>query len=97
VKTGDLLLCYVVKLSRWCGLLEVTSAAYEDVTPIFSDENDPFPIRFKVAPKVILDFEHSIPIEELWDRLSFTQDLVQGSVGWAQAAKLRQSLLRITD
>jgi EVE domain len=97
VKAGDLFLCYLVKLSRWCGVLEVTSAAYEDGTPIFAEENDPFPIRFKVAPKVMLDFEHSIPIEELWDRLSFTRDLQRGSFGWAQAAKLRQSLIRIAD
>jgi hypothetical protein len=34
----------------------------------------------------MLDFEHSIPIEELWERLSFTKDLLRGSVGWAQAA-----------
>src|SRR5262249_11099466 len=93
----DLFLCYLVKLSRWCGVLEVTSAAYEDQTPIFADENDPFPIRFKVTPRVMLGFEHSIPIEELWAQLSFTKELVQGSVGWAQAAKLRQSLLRISD
>jgi EVE domain len=97
VQQGDLLVCYLVKLSRWCGVLEVNSAAYEDQTPIFADENDPFPIRFKVTPRVMLGFEHSIPIEELWAQLSFTKDLVQGSVGWAQAAKLRQSLLRISD
>ena len=97
VKQGDLFICYLVKLSRWCGVLEVTSAAYEDHTPIFADENDPFSIRFKVKPKVMLDFEHSIPIEELWDRLSFTRELVRGSAGWAQFAKMRQSLLRVTD
>jgi hypothetical protein len=97
VKPGDLFLCYLVKLSRWCGVLEVTSAAFEDNAPIFADENDPFPIRFKVIPKVRLDFEHSIPIEELWDRLSFTRALVRGSVGWAQSARLRQSLLRLAD
>ncbi len=96
VMPGDLLLCYLVKLSRWCGVLEVSSTAFEDQTPIFAEENDPFPVRFKVAPIVALDFEHAIPIEELWDRLSFTKTLVRGSVGWAQAAKLRQSLIQIS-
>jgi hypothetical protein len=86
-----------VRLSRWCGDLEVISSAYEDETPIFTEGNDPFPIRFKVTPRVILDFEHSIPIEHLWRQLSFTKDLVQGSFGWAQAAKLRQSLVHISD
>jgi hypothetical protein len=97
VKPGDLLLCYVVKLSRWSGVLEVAGTAFEDNTPIFADENDPYTIRFNVVPKVMLDFEYSIPIDKLWDRLSFTKDLVRGSVGWGQTAKLRQSLVRIED
>ena len=97
VRSGDLLLCYLTKISRWCGVLEVVSLAFEDNAPIFADENDPFPIRFKVSPKLMFDFEHSIPIEELWDRLSFTRALVRGSFGWAQSAGLRQSLVRVAD
>jgi hypothetical protein len=97
VKLGDCLLCYLVKLSRWCGALEVVSGAFEDSTPIFADENDPFPIRFEVKPQVVLDFEQAIPIETLWSDLSFTNQLVVGSVGWAQAAKLRQSLIPISS
>jgi EVE domain len=97
VKPGDVLLCYLVKLSRWCGALEVLSDAFEDSAPIFADENDPFPIRFKVNPRVMLDFEHAIPIERLWTDLSFTNQLRVGSVGWAQAAKLRQSLVSISN
>jgi hypothetical protein len=97
VKQGDYFLCYLVKLSRWCGVLEITSNAFEDATPIFVDENDPFVIRFQVKPVVMLDFEHSIPINEpsLWSKLSFTRDIVAGSLGWAQSAKLRQSLFPI--
>jgi hypothetical protein len=72
VKRGDVFVCYLVKLSRWCGLLEVASDAFEDSTPIFAIENDPFPIRFKVRPKVMLEFDKSIPVEELWSQLSFT-------------------------
>jgi hypothetical protein len=96
IKRGDVLLCYLVKLSRWCGSLEVVSDAFEDSTPIFAEENDPFPIRFKVRPQVMLDFDRAIPIEELWSTLTFTNRLVAGSVGWAQAAKLRQSLIAIS-
>src|SRR5262249_53581485 len=88
---------YLVKLSRWCGVLEVSSDAFEDVTPIFADEDDPFPIRFKVRPKVMLEFEKSLPIEELWSQLSFTKQLKLGSFGWAQSAKLRQSLVPISE
>jgi len=86
-----------VKLSRWCGVLEVCSEAFEDSTPIFADEDDPFPIRFKVRPKVMLDFEKSVPIEELWAELSFTKELRPLAFGWAQAARLRQSLVSISE
>jgi hypothetical protein len=95
VKRGDVLLCYLVKLSRWCGTLEVQSEAFKDSTPIFADENDPFPIRFEVRPHVMLDFEKAIPIEELWSQLSFTRQLKLRSVGWS--AKLRQPLVQISE
>lgn len=97
VKCGDMLLCYVVRLSRWCGVLEVVSEAFEDATPIFADTNDPFPIRFRVRPQVMLDFEHAVPIEDaaLWPHLSFTRTLAVGAFGWAQSAGLRQSLLQL--
>lgn len=97
IKPGDVFVCYLVKLSRWCGVLEVVSQAFEDATPIFADDNDPFPIRFKVRPRVILDFEKALPIEELWTQLSFTKQLVLGSRGWAQFARLRQSLVQISE
>ena len=97
VKKGDLFLCYLVKLSRWCGVLEVASEAFEDSQPIFAETNDPFTIRFNVTPQVMLDFEHSIPIGEpsVWKQLSFTRELEPGAVGWAQSARLRQSLVEI--
>jgi hypothetical protein len=97
VKRGDVFVCYLVKLSRWCGLLEVASDAFEDSTPIFAVENDPFPIRFKVRPKVMLEFDKSIPVQELWSQLSFTNQLTPGAFGWAQAAKLRQSLVSMSE
>jgi hypothetical protein len=40
LNTGDALLCYLVRLSRWCGALEITSEAFEDSTPIFAEAND---------------------------------------------------------
>jgi hypothetical protein len=98
VRQGDKFLCYVVRLGRWCGVLEVTSDAFEDTTPRFADGNDPFSIRFRVTPTILLDFEHSIPIKlpELWNNLSFTKNIVFGSFGWGQSARLRQSLVEIS-
>lgn len=98
VQRGDVMLCYLVKLSRWCGILEVVSEAYEDGTPIFSETDDPFSIRFKVSATVVLDFEQAIPIDSspLWKQLSFTRDIVPGTHGWAQKARLRQSLTEVS-
>ena len=98
VSRGDALLCYLVRLSRWCGALEVTSEAFEHSSPIFAEANDPFPIRFRVLPQIVLDFEHSIPIQEpaLWQRLPLTRNIAIGTVGWAQEARLRQSLVEIS-
>ena len=97
VSKGDILCCYLVKLSRWCGLLEVTSDIFIDATPIFSDP-DPFVVRFKVRPIVLLDPELSIPIfdDALWPTLSITRELPKGVVGWAQFASMRNSLRPLT-
>ena len=47
VKPGDKLVCYMTKLSRWIGVLEVLEPCFEDDTPIFYPENDPFVVRFE--------------------------------------------------
>jgi hypothetical protein len=99
IRSGDKFLCYLVRLQRWCGVLEICGDAFEDGAPIFADGNDPFPIRFNVRPVVMFDFEHSIPIAlpELWDNLSITKGFVAGSASWAQAQRMRQSLLPILE
>ena len=92
VKLGDTFLCYLVRVSRWCGVLEVASEAFIDDTPIFSNP-DPFVVRFKVRSDVLLDPERAVPImeDELWSQLSITRDMEKGVKGWA-AAHFRGSL-----
>jgi predicted RNA-binding protein len=97
IQTGDRLICYVTRLSRWVGILEVTSAPFEDSTPIFYPEDDPFRVRFNVKPITLLDLEHAIPIYEdsVWDALSFTRGQSKGSSTWT--GKIRASLNQIDD
>ncbi|CAN5685244.1 hypothetical protein BH23GEM9_BH23GEM9_13920 [soil metagenome] len=97
IQPGDKLLCYMTKLSRWFGILEVVSGPYEDDTPIFYPVNDPFIVRFKVKPSIWLPKERGIPIheDEIWDRLSFTKGQDRGSSTWT--GKIRSSLVRIPD
>jgi hypothetical protein len=68
------------KLSRWFGVLEVIEGPYIDASPIFYPVADPFVVRFKVGPSVLLDVESAIPIHEntVWKVLSFTKDHDKG-------------------
>ncbi len=92
VKIGDRLICYVTKVSRWAGVLEVTSDWFEDDTPIFYTDEDPFVVRFQVKCLVWLDIEYSIPIHtsSIWQSLSFTKDHDKNTSSWT--GKLRNSL-----
>lgn len=92
IKVGDRLVCYVTKISRWAGILEVLSTSFEDDTPFYYPEDDPFVIRFKVAPIVWLNKEQAIPIkdEAVWNSLSFTNGHDQSTSTWT--GKLRGSL-----
>lgn len=98
VAEGDVFLCYLVGLSRWCGVLTATSKMFEDDTPYF-DDPDPFTIRFDVRPDVVLDFDRSVPIfePELWNHLSGTKEIDGRVPGWAQTANLRASLRELSE
>lgn len=95
VAAGDLLVCYVTQLSRWCGLLEVTSEAFEDSTPRFVEADDPYVIRFHVKPLVWLPLGQAIPMHEdaIWRAISFTKDHPKGSSLWT--GHLRTSLVEL--
>lgn len=97
VQRGDIFICYLTKLSRWIGLLEVTGAVYEDATPRFAEDADPFVLRFAVNPIVWLSPHDGIPIHEkaLWETLSFTRKHEQGSSTWTGA--VRSSLVRLQN
>lgn len=96
VHPGDIFLCYMVRLSRWCGALEVESEAYDDDSPIF-DDPDPFTVRFRVKSLVLLEFESSIPIrdDKMWTSLSITNKHEKGSRAWS--AFFRNSLNSVPD
>jgi hypothetical protein len=77
IGAGDKLICYVTRLQRFVGVLEIKSGPFQDRRPIFMKENDPFVLRFKVAPVVWLPLEKSISIHQdfIWNTLSFTKRL----------------------
>lgn len=97
VKPGDTFVCYLTRLSRWFGLLEVIDGPFINDKPIFLPEADPFVVRFHVRPVAWLDIDKALPIHDdaIWNGLSFTQDLEKGSIGWT--GKVRGSLVRLDD
>ena len=82
LRPGDILVCYLTRVSRWMGLLKVVSER-----PFQDDPSDdmPYVVRLKVHPIVFLDdIERAIPIRdpEVWTALSFTRDQEPGSRTW---------------
>ena len=69
MQQGDYLLCYLTGVSRFIGVLEVTSDPYQSSEPrIWSD--DPFPSRVKVNVVAKLTPETAVPIHDLLPDLS---------------------------
>ena len=97
VKVGDKFICYMTKLSRWIGMLEVTSSWFKDETPLFYSNDDPFVIRFHVRSLAWLERHKCVPIREdaVWNALSFTRESDKGSSQWT--GSLRSSLRPIDD
>ncbi len=97
VKVGDKFLCYVTRISRWIGILEVIGDLFEDSAPRFDSHNDPFVMRFKVKPVVWLPYERAIPIhdDQLWNALSFTKEYDKHSTTWTGV--VRMSLREISQ
>jgi len=73
IKPGDVLLCYLTGLSRWVGLLEVTSEPFKDDAPIWGP--DEFPCRVRVRILSALTPETAVPVLEMRDHLSVFKGL----------------------
>lgn len=97
IDEGDIFLCYLVGLSRWCGALRTKSRSFIDEAPLFKSDKDPFVVRFNVEPIHIFSAEHAIPVtlDSIWSRLTWTSEIQQGSVGWG--ANFQRSLRQIPD
>ena len=83
VRLGDIFICYLTGVSRWCGVLQVESSVFIDHTPVYSDP-EVFVVRFKVRPIITLNSEHAIPVhsDHVWPRLTFTRNHEKNSSRW---------------
>jgi hypothetical protein len=105
VQPGDILLCYLTGVMRWVGALEVTGRS-TDTRQIWKEQV--FPVRFDVAPLVMLEPEHGVPMQELEGRVKFYsgpkdkgkfKGIVRSSLNaiLAKDGELIVSLLRIAE
>lgn len=96
VSVGDKFICYLVRMSRWIGVLDVLDGPFIDKTPIFVPDDDPFIVRFKVKCSVWLPLEQTIPMHEpeVFSKLTFTRNVQPGGY-WL--GPLRRSLVKLDE
>ncbi|MCH8028702.1 MAG: EVE domain-containing protein [Candidatus Dadabacteria bacterium] len=73
IKIGDYFLCYLTGISRFIGVLKVTSDMFVNETPIWADEE--FPIRFNVELIYKLEPIAAVPVKSMDKQLSIFQNL----------------------
>ena len=83
IEPGDLLICYITRISRFSGILKVVSKPYKDekkARKIWKGDN--FPCVMDVEPIITLDFLHSVPATEVISKLTIAAKwggIVRGS------------------
>jgi hypothetical protein len=99
IHPGDRFVCYMTKLSRWIGVLEILSDYYIDESPLFYPENDPYVVRFKVRAVAWLPKEKAVPIheKEVWDALTFTRDCDPKSPAWTGKVRISLNKMSLED
>ncbi len=94
IKPSDYLICYLTGISRWIGVLEVVSEAFQDDTPIWKDEV--FPCRVRVKLLIGLTPETAVPIFELRDQLSIFEN-VSSPVSWTGHLRGSPTKWKVSD
>ena len=90
IEEGDYLLCYLTGISRWVGILEVTSKKpYKDSKPIWKDEV--FPCRVKVKIVTKLEPETAVPVKDMKDVLSAFKSAKSDGYSQAWTGRFRGS------
>ena len=84
ISPGDKFICYCTRIQRFIGVLEVQSPPFIDRKPIFTEDEDPFILRFKVKVQIWLPLDKAILIhnDSIWNQLSFTKNLSKDSNRW---------------
>jgi hypothetical protein len=92
IQFGDYLLCYLMRVSRFVGLLEVTGEPFFDEEMIWSSRL--FPSRVPVRMILELEPEYAIPVQKLREELAIFRNLPdqRGWSGYFQTSPSRWNL-----
>lgn len=92
IKPGDVFVCYMIGISRFFALLEVTGEPYQDDTLIWTQAVLPA----RVPVRIVMDLppEFAVPVQSLRDSLSYFQNMSHPT---AWAGHFRQSPAAMAD
>jgi hypothetical protein len=91
IAPGDQFLCYTARVATWTGILRIDSPVYIDRTPIFDRYHDPYIVRFRVTPLIVLAPAKGVAVSEVWDGLVRTRGVTYGEKSWVYKARLAVS------
>ena len=91
MKPGDYLVCYLTRVSRWIGVLEIVGEPFFDEEPIWSSEV--YPSRVRVRVVLALAPEHGVPVLDMRKELALFRGLSRPN-HWS--GPLRQSAKQLT-
>jgi hypothetical protein len=95
IKPGDFLMCYLTGVSRFIGVLQVESQAFQDTKLIWGRE--PFPARVRVRIVVQLTPETAVPVLELREVLSIFRGDQESRGYWTGFVRSSPSKWKETD
>jgi len=97
VKIGDIFISYIIGISRFVGLHEITSKGKISDEFLYY-EGDPYNLQFDIKDLILLPLEQTVPIFEpiIWDNFSITKGLERSNKKWSGSfmgsfAKLKYS------
>lgn len=102
LRPGDKILCYLTKLSRWCGLFEVTGPFFFDDASVYAKHDDGgalYTLRVPIRVVAWLEPEYAIPIktEDIWSTLSFTRQHTTNTASWTSQVRSNLTSFSLED
>lgn len=93
MQTGDKIVYYVTKVSKFMAVVEVDGEYFYSEEVLWDDPYDLWPHRIKTKPIIFMeDIDDGVYIKDIWDNLSFIKNKVKwGSQVQGSFRKLSES------